>query len=165
MPNTSQAHMSRVEEIEVRRRHDQAFAAIRPALRLFSRKASLEEEEKNKSRQTTFNLQLGAFLALLCADSVADWLGHPTTFFKAIAFIVLMAIVIRAYRLDQIRKELVDCNDRLYSLEMEFTAAVGGGEFNELSGIAGKNTYETRQADYSTWWQRQRELILERVQR
>ena len=156
--------MSKVEELEVRRRHDQAFAVIRPALRLFSRKASLEEEEKDKSNRSMVNLQLGSFLALLCADSVADWFGYPTSIFKAIAALVLLAMLIKGYRLDQIRKERIDCDDRLHALESEFTAATGSGEFRGLAKFADDGACEIRRADYLEWWQRQRELILHRVQ-
>lgn len=169
MTSNEEANFSEIENIEIKRRSDEVHALINATVRQFIKRdvtrASLKSLESN---WLSISRPYG-WMIILFAGLGLDWyLRKSTTGFEFNygSFIwvgILILYCANKFDIHRINQEINKVNEKLYDLELKWSAVTGADSFWELEQFIEDTYFDNQNKKFREWRADQRYHIIRSV--
>lgn len=164
MDNVSQIDdLSELENMELNRRMDIAFAVVPAAVKLFRERHELDGQIKDASKGLSRNWPWAVFfLALLIQYFLLDS-GSSFTWTGWVALSVFVWWLLKQHEIWLMHVQRKRYNKWLIDLEVTWGGATGSTTFSEISNFVDEGYFDNRSDTFRDWWSEQTTIILYRV--
>lgn len=169
MTSTEEANFSEIESIEIKRRNDEVNALINATVRQFIRRNDSRTSLKSFESNWLSNRRPYWWSFIFFAGLGLDWYlqksstGFEFNYGSLICVVTLMLFYANKFDIHRINQEISKVIEKLYDLEMKWSAVTGADSFWELERFIKDNYFDNQNKKFREWRVDQRYHIIRSV--